>query len=76
MGVLGGMGLSVLIKSLTELDTKVSIGSILLSLGFATGIGIFFGFYPAWRAARMNPIEGAGRGSEGSRWAQWIDWAW
>jgi putative ABC transport system permease protein len=35
----------------------VSTGSILLALLFSAGVGIFFGFYPAWRAARLNPIE-------------------
>jgi len=31
--------------------------SIFLALGVSIGVGILFGFYPAWRAARMDPIE-------------------
>ena len=35
----------------------VSTGSVLLAFGVSAAIGIFFGFYPAPRAAAMNPIE-------------------
>jgi len=35
----------------------VSPGAVLLALTFSAGVGIFFGFYPAWRASRLNPIE-------------------
>ncbi len=61
LGIAGGMGLSILIRVLTSLKTVVSPGSIVLSLGFATGIGIFFGFYPAFQASRLNPIEALAR---------------
>jgi len=38
-------------------DTIVSTQSILLAFGFSVAIGVFFGFYPANKAANMNPIE-------------------
>jgi len=39
------------------ITTKVSIISILLAVGVATAIGIIFGYYPARRASKLNPIE-------------------
>ncbi len=39
------------------LQTSVSLGSVLLAFGVSTAIGIVFGYYPARRAARLNPIE-------------------
>jgi len=40
-----------------NIATKVSIMSILLAVGVATAIGIIFGYYPAQRASKLNPIE-------------------
>jgi ABC-type antimicrobial peptide transport system permease subunit len=37
--------------------TKVSAEAITMSFGFAAAIGAFFGFYPARRAAALNPTE-------------------
>jgi len=56
-GCLGGTGLATLIGRLTEFSTRTDPFSICLALVFSAAVGIFFGFYPAVRAARLNPIE-------------------
>jgi putative ABC transport system permease protein len=35
----------------------ITLGSIVLAAGVSAGIGIFFGFWPAWRAARLQPVQ-------------------
>ncbi len=57
IGVLLGIGGAKLVASATELKPIVSLGSIVLGFSVAAGIGIFFGFYPAKRAAGLQPIE-------------------
>jgi putative ABC transport system permease protein len=56
IGILGGAGLGALISLITPLKTAVSLWSVLLALFFAAAVGIFFGFYPAYRASRLDPI--------------------
>ncbi len=57
IGVALGIGLGALGAHLMGYPAKASMGSIFGSLFFSLGIGVFFGFYPAEKAARMNPIE-------------------
>ncbi len=57
MGVTLGWGASSLVSNLTEMATLVTLDIVLLAVSVAVGIGIFFGFYPAWQASRFNPIE-------------------
>jgi putative ABC transport system permease protein len=55
MGV--GMGGAVLFGSLSNLRTVIVPSSILLAFGSAATVGAFFGFYPANKAAQLDPIE-------------------
>jgi len=57
LGVLIGVGSARLAKAVFGLDAVVSPGSIVLAFGVSAAIGIFFGFYPALRAARLDPID-------------------
>jgi putative ABC transport system permease protein len=57
IGVLIGIGTSQGMSALMHWTTKVSIEAITMSFGFAAAIGAFFGFYPARRAAALNPTE-------------------
>ena len=57
IGVLGGIGLGALIVKLMQGVATPSVSSIIGSLLFSMGIGVFFGYYPANKAAKMDPIE-------------------
>jgi len=60
LGIAFGVGASKLVKKIkmfSEFNTFVSIESVLMAFLFAAAIGIFFGFYPARKASRLDPIE-------------------
>ena len=57
IGILLGMGISRVVSNIGGWETIVSTQSILLAFGFSVAIGIFFGYYPANKAANLNPID-------------------
>ena len=61
MGGLVGIGCgrcaSLVIAHVLKWPVQVSLSAILISAGVSAAIGVVFGFYPAWRASRLNPID-------------------
>jgi putative ABC transport system permease protein len=58
LGVVLGWGTSLAVTHfVSSLTTQISMSSILLAFGVSAAVGIVFGFYPARRAANLNPIE-------------------
>ena len=57
IGVLFGIGVSRLVGVFADFQAVVSSSSILLSFGVSFAIGVFFGYYPARKAAALDPID-------------------
>lgn len=57
IGILFGMGITSAVSYVTGWPSPISLYAILIAFLFASGVGIFFGLYPARKASRMNPID-------------------
>jgi len=57
IGIALGWGISALVNLTGLVTTSVSLSSVLLAFGVSAGTGIVFGYYPARRAAALNPID-------------------
>ena len=58
LGILIGIaGATAINVAVPQLDTSVTFDSIALAVGFSVAVGLFFGIYPASRAAGLHPIE-------------------
>ncbi len=57
IGLVLGIGGALLINAITDMVIVISGGSVLVAFGVAAGVGVFFGFYPARKAAALDPIE-------------------
>ncbi len=60
LGVGASTGITMVINSLSpgsDWPVVISLPAGVIAMLFAAGVGMFFGFYPAWRASRLDPIE-------------------
>jgi putative ABC transport system permease protein len=57
LGVILGVSASVLISKFAGWNTVISIWAIIIAVVFSVGIGLFFGIYPARKAALLDPID-------------------
>jgi ABC-type antimicrobial peptide transport system permease subunit len=57
MGILLGRGASMLVRIIMRWPTQISLPAVIAAVAVSAGVGIIFGFYPAWKASRLDPIE-------------------
>jgi len=57
IGIALGWAVSYFVSSAGQIPTMVTGDIVVLAVSVSVGIGLFFGFYPAWKASRLNPIE-------------------
>jgi ABC-type antimicrobial peptide transport system permease subunit len=57
LGIILGIAASKILSSIKHWPSLISPGSIVLAFLFSAAVGIFFGFYPARKAAALDPIE-------------------
>ena len=57
LGILLGISAAVVVAYIAHLPIDISPTTVLLGFGVAASVGIFFGYYPALKASRLDPIE-------------------
>jgi len=57
MGIILGRSSSYVISAVLHWPTAASVGAIVAAVVVAASVGVIFGFYPAWKASRLDPIE-------------------
>jgi putative ABC transport system permease protein len=57
IGLLLGFSVTILAGKLTPVPSSVSPFAAILAIAFSSGVGLAFGIYPAWKAARLDPVE-------------------
>jgi macrolide transport system ATP-binding/permease protein len=56
VGILAGRGISLLVRAFLGWPTELSLSAIVAAFAVSVTVGIVFGFYPAWKASRLDPI--------------------
>jgi putative ABC transport system permease protein len=57
IGVIAGVFGSAAISAWLQWPTSIPVYAVVAAVFFSAGVGVFFGFYPARKAARLDPIE-------------------
>jgi putative ABC transport system permease protein len=57
IGVVVGWAVAFVVNRMGLVTTLVTADIVILAVSVSIGIGLFFGFYPAWNASRLNPVE-------------------
>ena len=57
IGILFAIGIAKLVAATTPLPAAITLWVIFMGVGFVVAIGVFFGIYPASKAAKLNPID-------------------
>jgi putative ABC transport system permease protein len=56
-GVLIAWGVAILVRTFTPVPMRVPLTAVIIGVGLSAAVGLFFGIYPAQRAAKLDPIE-------------------
>ena len=56
IGISIGVGISQAASSFLPFKAIISLSSVLIAVGFSVAVGVFFGFWPAWKASNLDPI--------------------